>query len=521
MRTASCLLLACLIALAPLPPTAADEPTQVEAMHAKAVAAHAERLAELAAWCQKKGLYAVRDEVFERLLRYDPEHKKARKRLKYKKVDGAWVQDTRYKRPKNFKPANLPAYEERQREVDAAYAEALTAVFDACTSVEQLAWAANIAASWAGARPEDPAPKAAVRRIATRRYQMLFAAGRAKELAEVAESLRTTYPLDVEIRALLGEVEHEGAWLLEESVTAKARRALLQAAAKKAAAGAGELRAAELDKTDYMLGVTGLEAIESKHIRAVGTIGTEALRTYVAALEGAGPFFEQAFGIAPTRRKTTVSYLLSKQEEMDALLDRFPGLDPKLAEQQKQHGLHVFWADGRTLCAGPIPPEAQRELCLGVLFMVFLYDTWFGEDSAMPGWLDEGIARHLSWLMTGTRFGIAVGGRYGAKDPTVTRNVPDAHGDWLKAANARLGKLPSWDLRLRMGKGIDAYTAQDSMIAYVLAVYLLEGRPKAVPAFLERLGQGEDVGLASTKALGLPLPILEQRLRRFLAEISK
>lgn len=525
MHHASPLVLSCLLCLVPLAASArADDQTgssAPEALHAKAVAAHAEQLAALAAWCQKKGLYAVRDEVYETLLDYDPEHTQARKRLKYKQVDGAWVQSERYKRPKNFKPQHLPTYEARRAEVDAAFAEALAAVFAACRSPVELAWAENVAARWARTRPEDPAPKAARRTLAMRRYEALWTAGRAEEMAEVASALRETFPVDGAIRELLGERAHGERWLLKETVTAKARRATLEQAAKRALEATEGIAAAELAKTDYMLGLTGLSALESEHIRAVGTIGEEALRAYVIAMQGAGPFFQQAVGTAPVRRKTLVSYLLAKPDELDALLDRYPGLDPKFAEQQKQHGLHVFWADGRTLCAGPIPPEAQRELCLGVLFMVFLADTWFGVDAPMPGWLDEGIARHLAFLMTGTRFGIAVGGRYGGKDPTVARNVPDAHGNWLKAAQARLGKLPSWDLRLLLGKGIDAYTARDSMIAYVLAVYLLEGRPDDVTAFLERLGKGEDPGLASRGALGMPLPILEHRLRRFLAEIAQ
>ena len=482
---------------------------------------HAARLAALAAWCQKNGVYAARDEVLERLLRYDPEHKQARKRLKYKRVDGAWVQNERYKRPKNFKPKNLEGYAVRVAEVDAAFAKAMGAVFAACDSPSDLAWAQNIAAAWSSARPEDAAAKAARRRLAMRQYQLLWGAGRAKEMEEVAELLRTTYPLDEEIRALLGEVAHEGEWWLRETLAAKARHKQLLAAAKEELEKHAASKAGELDKTDFMLGIPGLAARESKHIRAVGTIAEKELKAFVAMMEAAGAHFENVLGAAPTRRKQTTVYLLADQDQLDALLDRYPDLDPSLAKLQKTHGLHVFWADNKTLCAGPIPPAAQRELCVGVLYMLFLADTWFGSENLLPGWLDEGIARHLSFLMTGTRFGISVGGRYGAKDPTVARNVPDAHGNWLKASNKRLAKVEPWDLRLRLGKGIDAYTAEDSMIANVFAVYLLEGRHEHAAAFLERLARGEDPGLAARKALEMPLPVLEHRLRRFLAEMAR
>ena len=59
------------------------------------------------------------------------------------------------------------------------------------------------------------------------------------------------------------------------------------------------------------------------------------------------------------------------------------------------------------------------------------------------------------------------------------------------------------------------------MIANVFAVYLLEGRHEQAAAFMKRLATGEDPGLAARKALEMPLPILEHRLRRFLAEMAR
>lgn len=518
MRPALSLVL--LLLLAAPRPAIADEPVpECRKRHEAALAAYVTELDTLAKWCQRNGLYAVRDMVFRDLLLYDTEHAAARKRLKYKKVDGEWVQSDRYKHPKNFKPKNLPEYKKRRAEVEAGLATALDAVWALCTSLDDLAWAETAAGAWGERRPDDEAPAAALRGIRLKRYQALWGAGKAAPLAALETVLKEAYPEDDGVRTLLDEVEHEGDVILAETHRAIARRQVLLAAAKKAVADHADAALDELGRTDLELGLLKLKAFKSKHIRAAGTIPEAALKAFVASMEGAAPFFEAALGKAPDRRERLNAYLFAGVDELDAFIDRFPKADPALMKQQKEHGLHLFWANGNTLGAGPLAPKAQTELALGVQFMLFFADTWFGHDN-LPGWLDEGLARHLSFLMTGTRFGIAVGGRYGAQDPTVTRDIPDAHGNWMKSGHARLGKLKSWELRLLLGKGIDAYNGIDGIKAYVLAVYLIEGRhEKAVP-FLERLAAGDDPDLASRKILGLPLTILEHRMRRFLAELA-
>ena len=59
----------------------------------------------LAKWCNGRKLFGKRDEVYELLLEFAPGHAKARRTLKHERsVDGTWVQDAEYKRPRNWAP---------------------------------------------------------------------------------------------------------------------------------------------------------------------------------------------------------------------------------------------------------------------------------------------------------------------------------------------------------------------------------------------------------------------------------
>jgi hypothetical protein len=62
------------------------------------------RLEKLASWCHAKGLYGERDDLYALLLRHAPDHRRARRILKYKKTrSSGWVRTKGYERPKNKK----------------------------------------------------------------------------------------------------------------------------------------------------------------------------------------------------------------------------------------------------------------------------------------------------------------------------------------------------------------------------------------------------------------------------------
>ena len=74
------------------------------------------------------------------------------------------------------------------------------------------------------------------------------------------------------------------------------------------------------------------------------------------------------------------------------------------------------------------------------------------------------------------------------------------------------------ELRLLLGKHLDAFDATDSLLAYAWAAYLMEGRPDRASALLEALVLDRPIDAAFEAALGESLPATEARFRLWLAE---
>ncbi len=477
-------------------------------------------LHDLAEWCRKGKLFGLRDEIYEDLLVHAPDDAKARQWLRYKKQDdGTWLQNPKYKRPKNWNRSKLKAYPERRAPIDDTYRDAVLAVLAGCETIPSLRWGIATAAAL-GAELEDPKPAAVARALRMKLYGTGLEQGDVRAMAEAETALLAASPDDADVRLLLGHARHAGQWVLRETAQARAHRPVVLAAGKEAIEAAGTAVAVELRADEAILGMAGLRAFERPNMRAVGTGKPEDLQRFAAACEAAGPFFAAAVGRAPKRRPQNTAFLFSQKGEVDEFLERHETKDSPLLKMFKELKLHITWIDGRTMLADRNPPDAQLDLGLNMLFTVMLSDTFFGSTN-LKGWLDEGISRHLTYLLVGTRLSVGLGGRYGDKQKDDTRHVPESKDAWLKKAHANLAKTERLHLRLTLGKAVDGFTVRDSLLSYAFAVYLLEGRPDAAVPFFEALGQGKDLDVACRAAFGFPVSVLEVRLMRWLAEMTR
>ena len=467
----------------------------------------------LAAWCNKKQLYAKRDEVFEQLLEYDPEHEDARRRLRYQKDErGTWEQDVKYKRPRNLAKGAEEA-DERLAVVLGRYRAAVLALCAKAQTIPELLWARRLVDAMASRCPEERGIDPVLRDLTLRYYASVRDKGLIQEMDEAGAWLTQHHPEDLAIRAAMRETKREDTWVLDE--TARALDHLMDFATFAAETmKAIAPRKAELPKHAAKIELPWTDGAATEHVQAFGTVAPAQLADLVTACEAAGPMFERALGAAPVRREELTLYVFATKGECKTFLSKYPVVDnPTLQIQDK---LDLVYASGRTLAIKANPADAQKDLAVNELLNQMISDT-FLESAAPRGWHAEGLSRYLAWRIAGTRLSINVSGKYAGQ--AGDREVPGTDDSWLSSARAQLKANPAADLELMMGKGTDVFSPRDALVAYAFAVYLLEGFDRLAGEFLKAHQATKDADKACRSILGMPRAVAEHRLLRWLDDM--
>jgi hypothetical protein len=71
-----------------------------------------------------------------------------------------------------------------------------------------------------------------------------------------------------------------------------------------------------------------------------------------------------------------------------------------------------------------------------------------------------------------------------------------------------------------LGRDVNSLSERDFLLSYVLAAWLIEGRPEDAVELSRRIGAGEHPVAAFERTLGLSLPQIEARVRRWLDEMA-
>lgn len=470
------------------------------------------KLAAHAAWCAKKKLYGKRDEAYERLLAFEPDHKEARKKLKYKRGDDhAWVQNPRYKRARNLAKKGQAEADATLAAILEAQVTGLLALCGSAETIPQLLWARSTLAGLHSTYPgrSDIAP--IERTLALRYHAATKDKALVKEMVETEDWLRERYGTDLAVRDALGEVTRDDLWLLRESARTLEQVAGLDAtiaAARKVAP-----TASDATKAEAKIELPWSQAVATKHVRVAGTADPKEMVKVATACEAAGALFEQALGTAPAWRAGLTVYLFAKKDERATFLKGFPTVDNVTLKHQDK--LDLVYADGQTLVVRALQARGQLDLAVNEILNQMVADTFLGSETPLA-WHAEGISRYLAWKLTGTRMAINVSGKYAgdAQD----RAVPDADAKWLVKVRAQLAKKPA-GLQLLLGKGTDAFGARDALVAYGFAVYLIEGHDGLAGEFLKLHYKTKDVDRGCRDLLGMPRAVVEERLLRWLDEV--
>lgn len=445
--------------------------------------AHVTRLVEdleaLAAWCHKGRLFAARNEAYEVLLAFRPDHATARKRLKYRRgQDGVWTRSPSYKPPRNLK---------RPGEELATRRRALA---------DRFAEASLAALQGPAARPGS--------------------AARAKALRTI---LRVA-PQRADIREQLGEIQTaEGTWILRESLKTPTRREALALAARRAVRDAPRAEVVRPNREENATRIAWKAIVETERARVAGTVDLAEVRQAHALVEASFAFFAELYGVeAPTLANLSL-LLITTDEERATLLANHPRTTASF--QSFGASLSSGWFPGTNIVFARSGWKERRlewsaRQPLGALLRrAFRVRT-------KHGWAFEGFGLYASHLLTGQRQTFYVRRtKYGEKadpaDDLWNRLTADG-ADWRAEARTLLAGPNAPDLRLLLGKPVNTMNTEDMLLSYVLAAWLLEARPQAVVPILHAVAKGTRADALVETHLGMDVEGLALRVRRWLEE---
>ena len=434
------------------------------------------QLWELAEWCMPRKLYRERDRLSRLVLEIEPEHRGARKVLKYHSRGDGWVQSRTYRMPRSH------ATEKNSKE----YRQGLAAA-------------------------TDPYRSRLFRRI--ERDGRKLAPG-TREL--VLRKLLILDPDDLAIRTVLGERFLGNRWVLEETARAAEEGT---GVASLAAVSLEKVRRPDIDAPNRGERDTGLvwnATMKTPRVRVVGTTPRKEVDETARVTEAMGHLFHRVFKHGQSQRPDYTIYLLRDSGERQALMQ---GLGIDAATQTNLSRAAGGWLDPNRLGEWDANPARRLDGAARQTLGAMLMDA-YGIDGS-HGWAWEGMGLYLTYRMVGTRMTYFVD-RGSYTTPRVTTLWPKlqaAETAWLAEARLLLARDDAPGLVFLLGRSVDTMRDEDILAAYALSAYLLEGRPDDVPLILKRIGQGEHPVTVFEQVTGFALPDLEQRLRRWLDEI--
>jgi hypothetical protein len=474
----------CLLLLGRVPARAGPDASALDEAWAGRVQRLVKDLEGVAARCGDAKLFRTRNDIYERILDFDPDHATARKWLRYRRdASGAWVRPGTYKPPRNMGKSGLK--------------DALAALDAAGNALADDALAL-LSAGLAGTT------KAARARI-------------------VREALRVA-PDRRELRLANRETQTaEGGWILEETARAITRHKELVTGAARAVdeAPAPERARPTREENATLLRWNGI--LQGKHVRLMGTPNPAELERCERCAEACFGLWRSAFGSDAPPSPGFTMYVLRSGEERLQILKNHPDSNPEYAAYATARTSSWFPKTRRTWMMSP-SASVRLEWCVRQA-LGWMLGAEFGVKGRV-GWAFEGFGLYLSHLITGTRQTYFVqrtrynGRKPVAKDDLWTR-LRQPGADWRAEARTLLASGERPDLRLLLGKGVNTMTTEEMLYSYVLAAYCLEGHGERAGRLLHAVGKDRMTpGDALRKALDMDVDDLEARVARWLDETA-
>jgi hypothetical protein len=425
----------------------------------------------LAEWANKNELFLQRENLWRAVIALEPENAEARKALRCARdVTGKW-KDPPARDLKDRKPAAMPEFAQKR--------SALVSV-----------WTTQVLAQLEREKA-DPARRAAA----------------------CAEILRLD-PDDEAVHALQGELRGPKGWVLRESAGAEARRNELSACIQEARKSPPKTEALQPAAQDtallpaWKIGYTceGVRLlVQTSEAEAQELLGTEhALRALLAAVCGKP--------LAPSPGFS--AYVVTDASDCDKLLGGVTDAAP--ADLQVWRNSPGFGVPHRAAVVAWDKDQKRRLDCFTRHLAANCLYANFGVD-ARQGWILDGLGIYLTQRLTGTRATWFRPDRADDDHALRARILLDT-SNWMEEAQQlqQAGSAPK--LAELLAKPLGSLTLEDMVFSTAFSAYLVEGQPKALPEILARIGLGGSAPESIANVTGRPLPEIEARFKRWLAE---
>ncbi len=462
-------LAACVLALGAAPDFArADElDTAMKRANKKLTS----RLVSITKWAAGKRISGFRHRTFELILTIDPDHARARGVLGFKRKgkDGPWVKKKGVSEPPDWAVNLVPKGEEKIKKALTSYRE------DVITALDM-----------------DPAPNPA-------RHEAIM------------ETLVDLLPDDAVLRERNGDVFFEGRWVLPETASAIKRRKELRALGR------------ELTKKAFLHVVEDPKIISNNWRSAwksdqrwvFGVVHHDESRDIISSMEAAAGICAHLFGEPEDPLGPLQTIVLTDRDQAREIVSRNPKWRTTLAELDMVSGLHlptgeymVYRSNRAKRRTGPVRQVIQSGL-----------RRRFPGKSR--GWITEGIGQRLTWYTTGFHgpFMVSLARTERLTVDEEEPELPDSARAWPRAAAKVLTKEGPRCVAAVLTKRLNAMRASDILVAYGLAAFLIETRPKQFVKFAEATKAGHDAEEIVRTTLGADdVAMLTRRLRRWLME---
>jgi hypothetical protein len=423
-----------------------------------------------AEWCQAERMLQERDASLVLILKFEPDHPKARRLLRYTRDPATreWKRGDHVAQ-KNWNLAKLPEAVRRRDDACTTYVDAVLAAVEA--------HGANL-----------PLLK---------REALL-------------EDLLDLRPDHERLRTELGHVRQDGVWSLPETAHARVRRKQLRDAMK-----AGD----DLSRVQPHPATWGkLKGAKARGVEAWSTVDEDRAPLLVSTILRSELCARVVLGRSAGAPFTlTVVEMGSRAEAM-----RYGATLPTWTAEKKRimESVSSMWAAPRTLLAYAANPDQNLQAVIRQSMDGMLAD--FDPAEARRGWITEGMGQRLCWLAHGTHGPVFISITHTETQGNVQGEdeveIPPMDVSWLPAAARVLDVDPARHLRTLFTRTLNAMGPADALVAYALSAYLLEGREDALATMLKASENQHDPEKIVQDVFGVGLEVLAVRLRRWTRE---
>lgn len=463
-------------------PVRADDKAvpEIEVVRVEAGQKLAKALDELAFFCQENKLFLGRDTCYQLLLRFEPDHREARQRLKFRRNGADWEQG-KYSPPQNRNDEMEPIYQEQIRKLVREYIDTMIAALERTDT------------GW-----ETPERNLA--------------------LADVIH----VEPDNAKARDMMGEAQSHGRWVLKETANAERRHEELKAEAKKLLSEVKPPVRIQPTDEERKLGVNWNAGWQGEWWRGLGTVGDSEVKNTLKYMDASDKIFNAIFGIDFIRPKGCGFYLLADRRQAKTVLTNHDAFGE--AQTKYLLGLTAGWIPGQRVFFKWSDSDQMRldgsvRNAVGILMLANL------DISTKRGWVWEGLGLYIDEIITGAKRTVFVTQKIHTTTKReaefdIERRMKAPGANWLLIAKELYDANLAPNLQAVGRKETNDLVAEELVIGYALARYITEGHPDLATKFFIFHGERQPIYETIETVFKRKPPSFEARFRRWLKEYN-